>query len=563
MKRKVWDGLWRGLWIWGSMFAIVILGLPWACMLGNECRLDRTCQQGQICSNGFCQKGQRTEPSTKRERPQQEQRAESPSEQIAEFLPEQGSVEEEHSPESDASTPETKEQEASPSRTWAIAGTSAKAAAVKGLTVDKQGHVYVAALFQDTLSFAGSLWPSQGSSDIVVAKLSPTTGQPLWQFTLGGTGDDNATDILHNSEGHLILTGWVHSPKATHPNGVIEGGGGFVCKLDPNQKGKILWSQTLRTTATQSGVALRYASVRDTALDSDDNIYITGVFGNQVTFGSYSFSTKEVPQKTKCSSSSGVHDVFVAKLNKMGQWLWAKHLDVDQSCSSGVNTSYSYPRLALDSAHNVYVVAGKELGSFGGSALPSGGFLVKYNSRGAQQWVKPIFNSPFTRINQVQIHQQRLVLLGSLWKSGTVAGQATQLQGSHDLLLAQFDLSGQTQWVKTVAGSPSLKTAIFRFDAKGLGFVAAKLEGSATFGNTTVKAHDQQDIVTAVFDPKGEWSNARVFGKNGIGNVSSMEQNPQGSWIVGGSFKGFFTIAGVELKGINATDLFVANIGGL
>jgi hypothetical protein len=71
------------------------------------------------------------------------------------------------------------------------------------------------------------------------------------------------------------------------------------------------------------------------AVDASGNSYVTGGFEGTATFGS---TTLE---------SSGSQDIFVAKLDNRGNWLWAKK-------AGGTDSDYGYG-IAVDASGNSYV----------------------------------------------------------------------------------------------------------------------------------------------------------------------------------------------------------------
>jgi hypothetical protein len=96
----------------------------------------------------------------------------------------------------------------------------------------------------------------------------------------------------------------------------------------------------LWVTGNNPGVSNGYSIARD----SLDNIYVTGEFQGTATFGSSTIT------------SLGSWDIFVAKLDRDGNWLWA-------SRAGGTDVEWG-EGIAVDNSGNVYII-----GSFYATAV--------------------------------------------------------------------------------------------------------------------------------------------------------------------------------------------------
>jgi hypothetical protein len=124
-------------------------------------------------------------------------------------------------------------------------------------------------------------------------------------------------------------------------------------------------------------------AIHDFALDSQNNIYVTGYFNNEIDF-----NQNGVPHTL---SSHGLHDMFLIKLNPVGDVIWSVHIG-GESFDSG-------SKLVVDSEDNVIVVGASsgmvdldpsENEHYINSAVTSSQFVSKFNSEGHLQWAHPI-----------------------------------------------------------------------------------------------------------------------------------------------------------------------------
>jgi hypothetical protein len=292
------------------------------------------------------------------------------------------------------------------------------------IAVDASNNVYLTGYFSTTAAFGDTTLISRGVFDIFVIKLD-SDGNVLWAVAAGGTDSDVCTDLAVDTAGVVYLTGrfggtaefgaytlsgnsnWEQlfcatldsegsflgavsaggpggvlglsiSVDASHNaylTGLIDSGtvtfgqitftnfsGTFVAKLDT--AGDFVWVATVTSSPIIDGY--------DIAVDSDAFIFLTGGFWGTASFGS------------TILDSAGFEDIFVAKLDSEGNWLWA----VRAGGPGDYETGYG---IALDTETNIYVT-GRHHGTseFGSTVLTGGGgmeiFAAKLDTNGNWLW---------------------------------------------------------------------------------------------------------------------------------------------------------------------------------
>src|SRR5690606_25056595 len=106
----------------------------------------------------------------------------------------------------------------------------------------------------------------------------------------------------------------------------------FISKLD--SQGQFIWSVR--------GGGVKSDTIHDITVDALGNSYVTGVFGDTVSLGNVTIS------------SLGDKDMFVAKLNAQGQYVWALN-------GGGIKESAGYG-ISIDNQSNIIVT-----GAFSGT----------------------------------------------------------------------------------------------------------------------------------------------------------------------------------------------------
>ena len=229
--------------------------------------------------------------------------------------------------------------------TWVVQIGGSQADNVWDMALGSDGDLRVCGSFGSTVDLDGHTLKSFGKSDLYVARLT-TAGNTVWATSAGGVGEDDGWALGLDGSGNTYATGR-KSGSAFFGSLVVYGEGLYVAKLDP--KGSIAY------------VAAAGAKPAALAANAAGEVFIAGNFKKTVSFG-----------RTRLFSR-GKWDVFVAKLNKKGQWAWA-------ASAGGVGEESSYG-VAVDSA-GVYLTGEFNLPiKFGSVSLKADGFSDAYVAR--------------------------------------------------------------------------------------------------------------------------------------------------------------------------------------
>ena len=312
------------------------------------------------------------------------------------------------------------------------------------LTVDSAGNVVVAGIFFGTADFdpgiATANLTSVGHADIFVAKLD-SSGNYLWAKQIGGTDVDESGGIVVDSGDNILVTGTFNGtvdfdsgPGTANLTTSAIGGNTFVTKLDTD--GAYVWAKQFAGASQNRGFGI--------AVDDVDNVLITGIF-----YGTADFDPESGAANL---SSNGSDDVFVAKLNSAGNYLWAK-----QFGGAGIDEGNG---VAVDSANNI-LVAGAFFGTAdfdpgaGTANLTSTGnsdtFVAKLDSAGNYVWAKQFRGSGEEwGIGLAVDISDSVVITGFFTGTGDFdPGAATAnltSAGSADAFLAKLNSSGNYVW---------------------------------------------------------------------------------------------------------------------
>ena len=221
------------------------------------------------------------------------------------------------------------------------------------------------------------------------------------------------------------------------------------------------------------------------AIDSSDNIYITGTSQGTNLFG-------------KNATSGTTDDIFVAKLNSSGvvQWVY----------TAGGTGRDRGRKIALDSSGNVYVV-GYYMSTvdFGGGNVTSNGswdaFILKLNSSGTFQWVKSYGGSTGNDLGRdvVVDSNDHVHMLGTFrgtvnFDSGDGGGVVNYTSNDYDVFLIRLNSSGIWQSVWRTDNSGSADGRALAIDSNNVTYLTGSFSGTVKFGDDTYTAANSNDL---------------------------------------------------------------------
>ena len=301
------------------------------------------------------------------------------------------------------------------SHLWSQRFGDASYQAASGIAVDGSDQVLVAGYFQGAMSFGGGVLQSGGGDDIFVAQLD-TDGEHLWSQRFGGPSQQYANAISIDTAGNVLVTGAFHGAVDFGGDELVSAGGGdiYVVKLDTD--GAHLWSQRFGDAAVQVASAV--------AVDSADNVLVTGYFEGAVDFGGGELE------------SMGGRDIFVAKLDPDGSHLWSQRF--------GDAAHQRAHAIALDAAGNVLVagafegvldLGGDELVCAGGDDL----FVAKLDPAGAHVWSQGFGDSDLQQAHAIAVDSSaNAVVIGSFSGTLNLGGDDLTSAGETDIFAASF-----------------------------------------------------------------------------------------------------------------------------
>ncbi len=391
----------------------------------------------------------------------------------------------------------------SPNWLWATKAGISNDDVSNAVSTDAAGNIYITGQFNGpSITFGNIVLTNSGSCDVYVVKYDPS-GNVLWAISASGNSCDIGNNISVDSYGNVIVVGSFSSSSLTFGNQTVTNHNSllydiFIVKLDPN--GNAIWLKNGGGYADDFGNCV--------CCDGNGNSYVIGSFlSSSINFGNLttnnsSNNTYDIfivkydamgtamwckgiggnandygcgicinPDGTFCitgnfqssiiafnsyilSNNSANYDIFIAKINGMGNTLWAKN-------AGGVNYDKG-TAVAADGFGNNYITGyfQSSPASFGLMNLYNSGgadiFIAKYDTLGNTTWAKSIGGINNELGNCIRVFGNSLFFAGYFGSSNLILGNDTLTNSGGDFIyVSKYDLAGNEIWSKSVPGTMS------------------------------------------------------------------------------------------------------------
>lgn len=347
--------------------------------------------------------------------------------------------------------------------------------------------VHVTGQFHDSASFGGASLTSNGGGDMFIATFDAADGSSLGSRSWGGSGNEYGYGIAVDPVGNIYVAGEFAGSNVDFggTGRILTSAGGrdvFVASYPPayaSPPSTARWAKSFGSTSTDAAYGI--------AVDAGGNVYVTGGFAREVSFGG------------TVLASAGSGDAFVASFNSLGAHQWSTR-------GGGTADDGGYG-IALDAESNVYVTGySRGAASFGGDPLANAGsydiFLASYGPGGAHRWSRgpggsehdaghDISASPSGEVFSTGRFGSTVDFGGGTLTSGAEAGFVAAHEGTNGAPSASFAIGGPdgAAYGWSVAA------------ADGLLCVGGEFHGIVTLGDRTLIAVGGPDGLIACFAP--------------------------------------------------------------
>ena len=401
------------------------------------------------------------------------------------------------------------------------------------IAVDNAGNVYVTGRFQRYVGVPVDFDPGVGvynleaigQYDAFIVKLD-SSGNFIWAKNIGG-GITEGNSISVDAEGNVYTVGsfsydadfdpsptatfWLSAPYVilNNPTNI------FALKLNSN--GEFVWAKSIGGTFSDVATSL--------VLDSASNLFIAGTYTGTVDFDPNSGISNLV--------GAGSKDGFILKLDKSGNYIWAKAI-------SG-SSNDEIRAITLDDSGNIFATGQFDATTdFDPSAAlykiaGNGSFVLKLNPTGEFQMAKGFITSGGVQANGIKVDAA-----GNIYTTGEDQGNTdfdpgvasyifNQTPFASDMFLSKLNSIGNFVWAKKIYTTSSDTSKGLVFDLLGNIYIVGSAYGSTIRienESLTISPGLAGDYLTVLkFNPSGDLIGSNFIGSSIIGNAVALDSN--------------------------------------
>ena len=350
---------------------------------------------------------------------------------------------------------------------------------ISGMAADDYGNLYITGWFSGSITFGSTTLTSVGASDVLLVKLN-NSGAWVWAKSFGGTGEAKGGGVDTDAAGNVYINGTFRS--LTINSTVLTSVGLddlFVMKLDSS--GNFLWVSKV------GGIGNEYIQPtgNNLAVDSEGNSYVVGEAG-----------VDPVTVNGTTLTGSGGADLLITKFDSSGAAIWGARAGSALSDQlNGVVIDAQGNAFITGLVRGTATFGSTTLTSYGARD----GFIARINSAGVWQWATSFGSAGNEYVYGVAIDQEGgPAIVGSFTSTFTLGATTLTSSGRDDGFVAKWNSSGAFQWVKTAGGTGADEFSGVGISSDGNILVSGYFSGSSTVniggGSLTIGAVDLVNV---------------------------------------------------------------------
>jgi len=328
-----------------------------------------------------------------------------------------------------------------------------------------------------------------GAEDIFVTEYDLNLNEQ-WTTLIGTVTSDEGRAVAVNSTGEIYVTGSTAGNLGGESNQGLNDA--FLAKLDIS--GNLQWVKLIGTVADDDA--------RGLAIDSNDNIYISGGSGASLDGQAY---------------AGGEADMLLAKYDGAGNRIWLKLV--------GGTFSDFIRDVTIDSNDNIYIC-----GWF--STTGAKIYLARYDTSGNLLWSILLGGTPGNNFCQSVATDSS----GDIYLGGSSFANLDGItnQGGRDIVVAKYSSSGTKLWTKMLGTTAEERSFGISLSPTNILYATGRTSGD--LNNINNLGFD--DIFVSRFDGNGNLLSVNLYGTIESDQANDIDISSTGSVYITGKSKG-------------------------
>lgn len=269
-------------------------------------------------------------------------------------------------------------------------------------------------------------------------------------------------------------------------------------------------------------------SPKSITLDSEFNVYLAGSLGGTVIFNSDTIS------------SIGVSDIFIAKFDSAGNYIWSKRfgglndesaISISYQKSNQINVTgyFRSDSLVFDSD------------TMFNSSTYNDVFVGKLDTSGLVLWAIGFGGITDDEGYAIASSQTGAVIVSGYFRSNTLfidsIGLFNSSFASYDIFIAAFDSLGNTIWAKSPTGSGGGIWSTLTIDDQDRIYLAGEYSGTIVWNTISINSSGNFDGYLCKMDLSGNALWVRSFGGTNADSPHSISTDGIGGIYLAGQYR--------------------------
>jgi hypothetical protein len=287
--------------------------------------------------------------------------------------------------------------------------------------------------------------------------------------------------------------------------------------------------------------------IRGTFLNAQNNTHIVGTFRGTMSIGGQSLA------------SNGLLDLFMAKLDPNGNFIWQKSFGSSTGSDLAVDVDG-------DAMGNMYVTGmfSKNINFGNGISLNAGTsdddvFVAKFDANGTCLWAKMGLGDATDYGNEINVTSDNKILtIGFANKGITFENTTLNNSTNYGMFVSKHNSSGFLEWAKLFSSTGEVSGRGISSDESGNALITGTFKGTLTLGTTSLTATSANgDVFIAKLDTYGNTLWAKRFGQTGENYARGIDSDAEGNIYVSGVFDMQILFGSINLTSNGQKDIFL------